>query len=344
MQLNISQIREITLGAARVEEREDGVHFYRFTEEQEALYQARKEDFYLKTFATSGVQLAFETDSETLFLRAITFPRSSSRHYFAFDILVNGEKVDSLHNLPAGEPRDEYLGIELPMGECSKRVSLGSGVKKVQIYLPWSIRIALQELTLDEGAVIRPVKPTYQMLCFGDSITHGYDALCPSHKYITRLAMFLDAEEHNKAIGGEIFFPDLADTQEDFEPDYITVAYGTNDWSKCTQEEFTANCSAFFERLCRRYPHAKIFAITPIWRKDADRPNRTWDLTQVKDTIFRQAERWDNLVAIDGSHLVPPDEMVYADRRLHPNDAGFDHYFKNLAKAIAPVMEDIFSR
>ena len=28
--------------------------------------------------------------------------------------------------------------------------------------------------------------------------------------------------------------------QEDYEPEYILVAYGTNDWKHCTKEEFDA--------------------------------------------------------------------------------------------------------
>ena len=51
-----------------------------------------------------------------------------------------------------------------------------------------------------------------------------------------RLADALGAEEVNKAIGGECFFPELAATKEDFQPEYITVAYGTNDWSRKSAE------------------------------------------------------------------------------------------------------------
>ena len=69
-----------------------------------------------------------------------------------------------------------------------------------------------------------------RILCFGDSISQGYDALYPSNQYTPQLAKLLDAEEYNKAIGGEIFRPELALARDDFEPEYITVAYGTNDW------------------------------------------------------------------------------------------------------------------
>ena len=51
-------------------------------------------------------------------------------------------------------------------------------------------------------------------------------------------------------------------------PDYITVAYGTNDWSTKDSETFKVNCKEFYTNLSKNYPEAKIFAISPIWRKD----------------------------------------------------------------------------
>jgi hypothetical protein len=70
MKLNLLQLKEITLGAARVEEIENEIHFYRFTRAQEELYQnralylKRSSDPYSKTFCTSGVQMRFCTNSQ----------------------------------------------------------------------------------------------------------------------------------------------------------------------------------------------------------------------------------------------------------------------------------------
>ena len=57
MKLNLSQIREITTGAVRIEQIDNDIHFYRFTESQEELYKKRNSDFYKKTFAASGIQM-----------------------------------------------------------------------------------------------------------------------------------------------------------------------------------------------------------------------------------------------------------------------------------------------
>lgn len=332
MQLNFSQIQAITLGAARVEAHKDGIHFCRFTREQEALYKVRSEDFYMKTFSTSGIRLRFRTDSRVLGLRGKVLP-GCSRSYFSFDVFVDGKMVDSLNNFTGGELPRDYTKMPFPLGAFSKTFNLGAGEKEVCVYLPWSVKVALEALELDDGAFLKPVKPTKKMLCFGDSITHGYDALHPSNKYITKLADFLDAEEYNKAIGGEIFFPELAATREDFEPDLITVAYGTNDWNNCSRKEFENNCKAFYRNLRTNYPDTPIYAITPIWRKDMEEA-RPFGAFRDVDALIRNAVAELNVTVIDGFSFVPHDAQYYADLRLHPNDEGFGAYFEGLVKCL----------
>lgn len=333
MNLNLLQIKEIVTGALRIEECEDGVCFYRFTKEQEELYKNRSDDFYKKTFATSGIALRFFTNSQTLFFRTQITP-ASSRTYFSFDVLVNGKRVDSLNNFSDITLPQNYTTLKFPLGEFSKEFDLGVGEKEVCICFPWSVKAVLKEIALDDGSFIKPCKPLKKIICFGDSITHGYDALYPSNKYISKLARILDAQEYNKAIGGEIFFPDLAKTKEDFEPDYISVAYGTNDWNCCTRSEFVQNCKAFFHNLTLNYPRVKIFAITPIWRKDYTENRAFGKFDEVDQEIKNIVEPYKNITAVSGYNFVNHDESLYADLRLHPNDEGFEQYFKRLAEKI----------
>ena len=337
MKLNFSQIKDVTLGAVRMEEMEDGVHFFRFTAEQEALYKERKESFYVKSFSTSGVQLRFRTNSGTLFLSA-DVSGGTTRSFFAIDVFADGKKVGVIKNFTEEQLCGDYVKAKFPLGNVSGTFDLGEEEKEVRICFPWSVIAVLKELSLDDGSFVLPVKPSKKMLCFGDSITHGYDAAYPSNKYITKLAWALDAEEHNKAIGGEIFFPALAAAKEDFEPDYITVAYGTNDWSHCTKEEFTKNCKDFYDHLCRNYPDAKVFAITPIWRKDMNQSKPFGDFMSVCETIRETAVEHDNVFVIEGHGFVPGDEALFSDLRLHPNDKGFAYYAENLIKRVKETL------
>jgi len=222
MKLNLLDFENISSGAVRVEEREEGFFFYRFTKAQEEMYKERSADFYRKTFSTSGITLRFETDSTSLFLD-VNVEKSSSRTYFAFDLEINGKIIDSLQNFDETALPQDYTTIPAPLGSFSKTFELGEGKKEVCIYFPWSVAVVLKELTLN-GTYIKAVKRTKKLLAIGDSITHGYDALHPTNKYITKIAKHLDAEEYNKAIGGEVFVPELARLREDFVPDFITVA------------------------------------------------------------------------------------------------------------------------
>lgn len=334
MKLSADQIRSISMGAVRVEETENGVCLLRFTKEQEALYKATNADFYKKTFATAGIRLAFETNSPSLFLKVNVTP-GSSRKYFSFDVSVNGEIIGCLDNFSGVSLPQAYTTVELPLGLFSKEFSLGDGNKQVCIYFPWSIAVELQELSLAEQATIVPVKRPKKLLAFGDSITQGYDALRPSNRYVSRLADLLQAEEINKGIGAERFFPPLAQLRDDPEPDYITVAYGTNDWSGIDEASFKENCDAFYGALSRNYPNAKIFAITPIWRKDYRIFKKFGLFEQVEADIREITAKYPNICVIRGFEFVPQDENLFADLRLHPNDQGFRYYADNLYSQLA---------
>jgi lysophospholipase L1-like esterase len=338
MKLNLSQIRDITTGAVRIEEIDNNIHFYRFTKQQEDLYENRNAAFYQRTFATSGIQLRFRTDSQTIFLSVDT-AIGSGRRYFSFEVFVNGEKIGNLNNFSEEERSADYTKPIFPLGNFSKKFCLGTGEKEVRVYFPWSVKATLKELIIDDGSFIKPVKPSKKMLCFGDSITQGYDTLYPFNKYITRLANMLDAEEHNKAIAGETFFPDLAASKDDFEPDYITVAYGTNDWNKCTKEAFTNNCKEFLCNLSNNYPNTNIFVITPIWRKDMNESRPFGDFKSVGQIIQEQAAEFGNILVIQGFEFIPQDENLFADLRLHPNDNGAEYYFGNLSKRIKDILQ-----
>lgn len=333
MNLSFEQIKDITLGAAQVVQEEDGVHFHRFTRAQEELYRVQREHLYKKTFHTSGIALSFRTNSTTLQLTGEPYG-STGRYCFSLEVQVNGQTIGAVENYSTVDLPDNYASIKLPLEPFDSSFNLGPGEKDVRVNLPWPVALTLSRISLDDGAFVTPVKPKYQMLCYGDSITHGYDALLPSRKYVSQLAQYLEAEEHNKAIGGDWFFPELVLQKEDFEPDYISVAYGTNDWSRWTLDVIIENSKAFFVNIHSTYPNAKVFVITPIWRKDEFVPRKSCDFAELEGIIADAIRGYDNMMLIPGYDLVPHDESYYSDLRLHPNDKGFACYFAGIRKYI----------
>ena len=267
MKLNLDQIKAITTGAVRIIQTEEGFQFHRFTAEQEELYKEKRPTLWEKCFSTSGVKLCFRTDSKTLSLAGWT-RKATAREYYAIDVYKNGEKLGDIKNFDPEKLVGLYTTTTWELGNFEGSFDLGDGEKEICIYLAWSVALALTAVELDGGATLIPVKRPRKLLCFGDSITHGYDARYPVNKYVTRLAAVLNADEYNKAIGGEIFQPWLAATKDEIDPDYITVAYGTNDWSACQPDVIVRNCIGFYANLAANYPNIPIFAITPVWRKD----------------------------------------------------------------------------
>jgi len=340
MQLNINQIKEITLGAANIFQGSDGIEFHRFTEKQEELYHKTNEIFWDRCFCTAGIKLLFRTDSKNLCLKIAASRTVDTRSYFSFDVFSDGRLVGYLDNFSDIDlPQDNYMWVDAPLGKFRKCFELGEGTKEVCIHFPWSVSALLSELSLDDGCFVETVKPKKKLLAFGDSITHGFDAYRPSNRYIAILADKLEAEEHNKAIGGERFFPELASLKDDFEPDYITVAYGTNDWnSGMSMEEFSDNCRLFYENLRKNHLNSKIIAITPIWRADMDMGDKFCRFKDMYNIIANIVKDINNVDVISGFDFVPHDEKYYGDLRLHPNDEGFGFYADSLYKQISNLI------
>ena len=326
MKLTVEQIRALTKGADRVFEENGGVCFRRFTEEQEELYSQVSKDFYGKTFATAGVRLEFVTDSRFLSM-TYSASSSSSRKHFNCDIAVNGRTVYSLGDHLDSAPN----GMPTVSGGCE----LGEGEKKVVVYFPWSASLKLISFELDDGASVTPVEHSLKMIMFGDSITHGYDAANPSLSYASLVTDMLDAESINKGIGGEVFRPELARLKDSIEPQIITVAYGTNDWSTQKKETFEDNCREFYTQLSRNYPNARIYAMTPIWRGDYRRSRPVGDFEYVKEFISQVADELPNVEVIDCSDFVPHDARLFSYDILHPNFLGFRYFAEALAERIS---------
>lgn len=340
MKLNLEDIKKITTGAVKVTEENGKFVFSRFTDEQIELYQKYSKEndrkFDERCKATAGIKIKFKTDSLKLGLKVDVLP-STSRRYFAFDVFVNGKMIDSLDNFSKVTLPLNYTEVDLPLGKFSKEFCLGEGDKEVTVYFPWSVQPIIEEVSIDGGAYFEEAKAPKTLLAFGDSITQGYDALHPSRRYISQLADKLHADEINKGIGGEVFFPQLAKTKDSVSPDYITVAYGTNDFSKSREDDFKVRCKDFLNALSHNYPDSRIFAITPIWRSDYKGTRDFGTFEKVEENIQSIVSSLKNVVAISGFDLVPKDEKYFSDLRLHPNDEGFIHYAENLYNSLKGV-------
>ncbi len=149
------------------------------------------------------------------------------------------------------------------------------------------------------------------------------------------MADTFSAEARNKAIGSEVFKPELAALiDEDFSPDYITVAYGTNDWAHSDTETFVRDCHGFYNNLSRLYPDAKIFALAPIWRGDMGDTSPCGRFSFIGKTIGEVVRELPNVTFIDAHAFVPSTPECFAPDLLHPSDLGFSHYGRHLVEEL----------
>jgi lysophospholipase L1-like esterase len=118
-------------------------------------------------------------------------------------------------------------------------------------------------------------------------------------------------------------------------PDYITVAYGTNDWSWSgkTLDEITENANAYFTKLTSLYPSAEIFYISPLYRGDEGRITTLGDFFGAVERFSEVAKKFGCKV-INGRDLIPHSSLMFDDKYLHPNDLGFTQYAKALEKEL----------
>jgi len=321
MKLSIEQIKSIACGTVEVYETENGCGFRRMTKDMEEAYKIFREDSYKKRAQTNaGVRLAFETDSKSF---AFTYG-----HYTDFslgmgwlEIFVNGEKVG-------------FYPMDFGRRDLVAKVELDGNNNKVEVYFPYHKCVYIKDVTLDDGAYLKPVKRAMTMLAFGDSITHGMCAQSPSVVYPVRLADSLGADLYSIAVAGDRFFPEILDYDMGISPDIITVAYGTNDWWCHTRPTVERRSRAFMEKLSAKYPKAKIFVISPIDRLSHEKAAKFGDyLTCMHGLLCESAKGLANITVIDGWKLVPADPSYFADG-LHPSDQGMIPYADNLYKAI----------
>lgn len=326
MLLNVDQIRAISHGALSVFEENGEICLRRFTAEAQEYYRRTQDDFYRKSFATAGIRLEFMTDSNTLSFSYHT-RHASSRRFYYFDIYVDGVMVEHFGHENVSEARSNF------------RMALPEGTHTVCVYLPALAEATLYDVALDDGAMCAPVSRPLKLLCYGDSITQGYDAKYSSSTYVNILADKLHAEVVDEGIGGEHFCPDLLDAKIPYSPDIITVAYGTNDWSNQPREATIRKANDFYAKLRALYPAAQIFAITPLWRADNERVTHVGLFGEIREIVRNAAEKV-GAVVIDGDRMIPHLADVCSDRYLHPNDIGFRFYANNLYNAMLPHLKE----
>ena len=328
MQLNTETLKQLFKGALSIQNEDEWLRLYRFTKNQRNYYFEKTPDtLYPKTFATAGMKLDLVTDANEISFDFRVFA-ASSRTFYSVDLYIDGVFCDEMYVMNILRKKSGSVSFVLP-----------KGTHRLTVYFPNLMRMDIANVRLAGASFAEPVPSKMKILCLGDSITQGYDAYHSSLSYVNRISEALDAEILDQAIGAEVFDEKILDEELPFDPDLITIAYGTNDWAILeSKEQFLTGAENFFKKIKNIYPDKKIVYISPIWRGDYQRPFGTQDTAvggfEESVKALQMLAKENGLFVVDGIPLTPHHSDFFADQFLHPNDLGFGFYAENLLREL----------
>lgn len=329
MKLNVSQLGKIIHNVLSWTVDEDGrLHLHRFSQEQRRTYELEATDWAMKTLSSASATFDFITDSDYIALSFDLFPGSSQK-WGSVDLYVDGVFYANRY---AGDLSIKMVGFQLPAGE-----------HRVTVYFPWSAQTVISQVQLRDGASVIPVEKQLKMLCFGDSITQGYTSKYTSLSYVNQVARALDAEVVNQGIGGYYFNEATIDESiVSYQPDIITVAYGTNDYSRYeTAQEYAEHAGAYIRKLEGLFLDTKILGILPIYRNDENHQvrklYRSYSLDDARAILRGHYEGCTNGYVLEETGI-PHIPEAYAPDFLHPNEFGFSIMSQGIIRKLQQIL------
>ena len=312
-------LRKITLGSLRMEEDEKGyITFSRLTKKQENLYIER--GFSPRHIASASVKLEFYTTGGEICFDYRICP-GTKRAYYSIDLLVNG--VFCYHI--AKDTSNDFGSFKyvIPWKEHEQRVT---------IYFPSIASMRIKNIILPDDHI--PHRRKRKILALGDSTMQGYYPNHFQNTYANIVADKWNAELLNQAIGGSVFCKNFLDKIA-FEPDFIMVCFGINDWVS-GQFRTGEDARAYFTQLTQLYPQKPVFVIIPfepyaLARENPDLVNfdgeiadefASQTLQDVREILLEIVRDYKKIIPINAKDFVPRYfECFYGDK-IHFSDLG----------------------
>lgn len=328
MKLNDTQLKKIIHGNLAVNNY-DGIQLNRFLPKQYDAYKDEYIEWIIRTQASAGIVIDFISDTN-YFKMEFEFKKGSSRDFGCFDIYVDDIMIDHKH---------------FSIDECLLGFKLDGKKHRITIYLPWSFEVIIKNIYIQDGAYIKQIKKKHKVLCLGDSITQGYISEYPSLTYPAMIYRYLDTEVINQGIGGYYFNKEsLCEELKNYNFDLITVAYGTNDYTRDEEKkEFIYMAESYLDKLITIFPKKKIMGIIPIHRASNDyhtkvrELNRNYSFEESKD-ILKSIYKKKGLSTIDEIYI-PHCNEFFAPDGVHPNELGFLFYGSTVTQIVAKYLE-----
>ncbi|MEV8319736.1 GDSL-type esterase/lipase family protein [Streptomyces sp. NPDC059900] len=225
-------------------------------------------------------------------------------------------------------------------GEHRTLVPLPSPDGEFTLHLPESLRPVLHGLRPVDGT-LTPAAPRPRWLVYGDSIAEGWSVSRPHLAWPALAGRALGVQTVNLGYAGAAR-GELASAEQlaSLEADLLTVAFGTNCWSRTPHSAglLYETARAFLGLVRRGHPQAPLLVVSPVVRPDAESaPNALGATLEELRTAVERA-------AVDaGADLLPGGGLLHAGHLVdgvHPGDAGHGI----LAEAVASALHEELRR
>lgn len=302
-------------GILRLDTENDSIRPVRFTDAEIEFYSVSKAR-RCRACSPAGVSLRFVTDasSVTVDLEVLDLARC----HVDFGLVVDGIARPALH-----------IPVSMPCGIRSV-IPLDGARHEVWLYLPHLTECLFRSVEID-GSFCDPV-PEKKLLwfCYGDSITQGMESADPAAIYPVLTADLLGCELIDFGVGGATFLAGELEPNGR-KPDFVTAAYGINDWltsKQYTPAEFSDNLHAYCDRLTKLFPDIPLFVISPFYAPHPDLRHSLGTFEELQDRILAVLKEYPAITPIDGRTLAPQDVACF--NGVHPNELGFARIALNL--------------
>lgn len=316
----LEMVREFCTCLDRAEIVRGGLVFHRFPAAFHSLYDS--ESSRVRMQCPSGVRIRFVSD--TLKVGLTLRYGEAARSLYRGTLVVDGDLF------PWGPDHFEaaWEGEIYHVEERKDRV--------FDLWLPHLCAVDVMSLTVDTGAGCRPAPPLARhWLALGDSITQGMTASLPTRTHTSILSLANGLACRNLGVGGTCFDERLAQLLPALPADFITVAYGTNDFAHSAPlETVRAGAAATLDGIARLFPGTPVFLVTPVTWVDAPDGNDLGLTFDVYRQIIREVgSHRPHVHLVHGEDMVPDDSTCFVDK-VHPNNRGFAIYAENLAEVL----------
>ncbi len=315
-------------GAMSVERSEEASQAWRIQVAERSLFPP--EVVGLAAMA-AGVRITFATDSSSL---AIAFSASSDASS-PLDVVCNGELVATLP--VQGMERAELH--DLP----------GSGLRRVELWLPHYGQFRLKAIEIDDNATIERVEQKRRRwITYGSSITQCHASRSPTHTWPAIVARRMGWDLVCLGFSGQCHLdPMIARMIRDTPADYISICAGINVYggSTLSPRTFRPALIGTVKIIREKHPTTPLAVISPIYSPPREQtPNAVgYTLVQmrqhVEEAVSLLCDAGDaNIHYVNGLEIFGPELAEYLPDELHPSHEGYARLAENfLARVAQPL-------